>query len=179
MPSTCCRADRVRHPALLILAVFTLLSGCSQEPDPAAANPAGTRAPAAAVERQAAQAHCLALSMYWEAKAEGRAGMRAVGHVVLNRMASDRFPDTPCSVVYDGGEQPPCQFSWYCDGRSDRPTEADNWATAQDLSQALLAGNLKDTTGGAVFFHATRLKNPWKVPRTRTVTIGKHVFYKL
>lgn len=168
----------------LALVAICALAGCSQAPDSAAANTAGASAPTSATERQTterhlAQAHCLALSMYWEAKAEGRAGMRAVGHVVLNRMASDRFPDTPCSVVYDGGEQPPCQFSWYCDGRSDRPTEAQNWATAQELAQTLLAGKLRDTTGGAVFFHATRLKNPWKVPRTRTVTIGKHVFYKL
>ena len=43
-------------------------------------------------------ARCLALSMYWEAKGEGREGMLAVGSVVLNRMRSDEFPDTSCEV---------------------------------------------------------------------------------
>ncbi len=66
---------------------------------------------------------CLALSMCWEAKDQGREAMIAVGSVVLNRIASEDFPDTACEVVFEGGETPPCQFSWWCDGKSDRPTE--------------------------------------------------------
>ncbi|MEM1231007.1 MAG: cell wall hydrolase [Pseudomonadota bacterium] len=182
MPSRCSPRNAPGNGLFsLLLSLMLLAGGCSgggtANPPPAAA--AANPAAAAVTSARAEQAHCLALSMYWEAKAEGRAGMRAVGHVILNRMASPRFPDTPCAVVYEGGETPPCQFSWYCDGRSDKPTEATNWATAQGLAQELLEGKLRDTTGNAVFFHATRLKTPWKVPRTKTVTIGKHVFYKL
>ncbi len=66
---------------------------------------------------------CLALALYWEAKAEGPEGMLAVASVVLNRVAHPEFPDTVCGVVKQGGETPPCQFSWWCDGASDRPTE--------------------------------------------------------
>lgn len=125
-----------------------------------------------------AQAQCLALAMYWEAKAEGRSGMRAVGHVVLNRTRDERFPDSPCAVVYEGGEGRGCQFSWYCDGRSDRPTEPRNWRVAQALAAELLSGQLDDTTQGSLFFHAKRLKTPWRVPRTKTVIVGNHVFYR-
>src|SRR5512138_1998327 len=55
------------------------------------------------------QLHCLALAMYFEARTEGPEGMRAVGWVVLNRIAHDEFPATPCEVVRQGGETPPCQ----------------------------------------------------------------------
>ncbi|MCA9505685.1 MAG: cell wall hydrolase [Spirochaetaceae bacterium] len=126
----------------------------------------------------ARQAHCLALSMYWEAKGEGREGMRAVGHVVLNRVAHAGFPDTPCQVTQEGGERPPCQFSWYCDGRSDRPREPGPYRESERLAFELLSGRLEDTTEGALFYHATRIRVPWRVPRQRTVTIGRHVFYK-
>ena len=65
-------------------------------------------APAAAISAEglSEDARCLALSMYWEAKDEGREGMRAVGAVVLNRRAHEEFPDTPCAVVREGGETP-------------------------------------------------------------------------
>ena len=56
--------------------------------------------------------HCLALAMYWEARGEGRQGMLAVGSVVLNRVRDQRFPNSVCGVVYEGGEKPPCQFSF-------------------------------------------------------------------
>ena len=82
---------------------------------------------------------CLALALYWEAKTEGPEGMRAVASVVLNRVAHPEFPDTVCAVVTQGGEQPPCQFSWWCDGRSDQPTDARAWRLARQIAQAALA----------------------------------------
>ena len=66
---------------------------------------------------------CLALAMYWEARGEGRHGMIAVGWTILNRAKSENFPATPCVVVYQGGERSPCQFSWWCDGKSDQPRD--------------------------------------------------------
>ena len=48
---------------------------------------------------------CLAQNIYFEARSEPVAGMLAVGHVVLNRVASKRFPNTICKVVRQGGEQ--------------------------------------------------------------------------
>ncbi len=125
-----------------------------------------------------AEARCLALAMYWEAKAEGPEGMLAVGHVVLNRATHEEFPDSVCGVVRDGGETPPCQFSWYCDGRSDRPREPAHWETAQSLAVEILEAPPADPTGGALFFHADWMRNPWRVPRTRTTAIGGHVFYR-
>jgi len=186
----------LRPPRGLLLASLTFLllaTACSTGSPPVAPTPPTPPAPtpppppaavqvlpAPPVRRPVdrAQAQCLALAMYWEAKGEGRAGMRAVGHVVLNRTQDERFPDSPCAVVYQGGEDRGCQFSWYCDGRSDEPTEAGSWLTARALAQELLAGQLPDTTKGSLFFHARRLKTPWRVPRKKTITVGNHVFYR-
>jgi len=133
---------------------------------------------AAATERTADAAHCLALALYWEAKSEGVEGMLAVASVVLNRVAHPQFPDTVCGVVTQGGEQPPCQFSWWCDGRSDRPTEAAAWQLAQSLARSSVGRVPRDATRGALFFHNTSIATPWVRKRERTVQIGRHVFYR-
>ena len=77
---------------------------------------------------------CLADNIYFEARNQGLAGQLAVVNVVVNRVADSRYPDTICEVVKQGptrlswkgtGELIPirnrCQFSWYCDGKSDIP----------------------------------------------------------
>jgi N-acetylmuramoyl-L-alanine amidase len=118
----------------------------------------------------------MALAMYWEARGEGRHGMQAVGSVILNRVADHRFPNAPCAVVYQGGETPPCQFSWWCDGKSDRPTNHAQWATARRVAREMLTEPHVDPTGGALFFHNTAMRKPWR--RQRTAQIGNHIFYR-
>jgi N-acetylmuramoyl-L-alanine amidase len=121
---------------------------------------------------------CLALALYWEAGTEGPEGMRAVASVILNRVAHPEFPSTVCAVVTQGGEEPPCQFSWWCDGRSDRPTDPRAWRLARQIAQAALANPQADRTRGALFFHNTSIATPWVRKRERTVQIGRHVFYR-
>ena len=123
-------------------------------------------------------ARCLALALYWEAKSEGREGMLAVASVVLNRVAHPAFPNSVCAVVTQGGEQPPCQFSWWCDGKSDRPTEAQAWRLAQRFAKQALADPPPDRTRGALFFHNTSIRTPWLRERVRTAQIGRHIFYR-
>ncbi len=161
-----------------IVLVLGVLSGCATTPteivDKSATRadpPARATAPVVA-----AQQRCLALAMYWEARGEGRHGMVAVGSVVLNRVADRRFPNNACDVVFQGGETPPCQFSWWCDGKSDRPTHQGLWRTSLTLANELLTDPPGDPTQGALFFHSTSIKPPWK--RTRVAHIGNHVFYR-
>lgn len=120
--------------------------------------------------------HCLALNLYWEARGEGRLGMIAVGWTVLNRVRSGRFPSTPCGVIYQGGERPPCEFSWWCDGRSDRPTESRSWRQAQIIAARLLLDPPPDPTGGSLFYHSTSVRPQWR--HKRTARIGRHIFYR-
>ena len=122
------------------------------------------------------QQDCLALTMYWEARGEGRDGMIAVGWTVLNRVRTPGFPGTPCAVVHQGGRRPPCEFSWWCDGKSDRPREASSWRLAQSLAEQLLVRPPRDPTRGALWYHNTSIRRPWQ--HVRTKRIGHHIFYR-
>ncbi|MGF1563475.1 MAG: cell wall hydrolase [Geminicoccaceae bacterium] len=125
---------------------------------------------------------CLTLAMYWEARGEGIAGMRAVGNVVMNRVKSRRFPGSVCAVVRDSSSNPRCQFSWWCDGLSDIPGDRRSFVRAWELAVAILNGEERDTTGGALYFHATYLGTPWTNDwgrrLRRTASVGGHVFYR-
>lgn len=121
---------------------------------------------------------CLALALYWEARSEGRRGMIAVGWTILNRVRNRDFPSTPCTVVHQGGEQPPCQFSWWCDGRSDRPRDQQSWRMAQRIASELLLDPPPDPTDGSLFFHTTNVKPAWTRSRIKTAEIGTHAFYR-
>lgn len=142
-------------------------------PPPADLAPADRRSPLS-VEQQ----ECMALAMYWEARGEEDLGMVAVGWTILNRSASPAFPPTPCEVVFDGGEVPPCQFSWYCDGRSDRPRDAHSWQRAMRIAADVLTQPPDDPTRGALYFHSTAIESAWHRGRNRTVRIGGHAFYQ-
>ena len=139
-----------------------------------AAQPAGS----AAVFTPAAH-DCLARALYFEAGIERREGMIAVGWVILNRMAHPDFPPTVCEVVKEGGEVPGCQFAFWCDGRSDTPRDPAVWREARRAAEDLLTGRTVDPTRGALFFHAASLPGvPWRVTRSRTRQIGRHIYYR-
>ncbi|MEO1315484.1 MAG: cell wall hydrolase [Pseudomonadota bacterium] len=121
---------------------------------------------------------CLARTLYWEAKGEGERGMRAVAHVVANRVKSSRFPETYCGVVTAGGSAPPCQFSWWCDGRPDDVVEAAPFASAREIARQVLNGKSADPTNGALFFHNARVQPSWSRVFQRTARIGAHIFYR-
>jgi spore germination cell wall hydrolase CwlJ-like protein len=133
------------------------------------------------VEAAAVKNHdlrCLALTLYWEARGQTPKAMRAVGWVVLNRRDHPEFPETICRVVRDGGENPPCQFSYWCDGRADAPTNEDAWKRAQKIASELLHDPTPDPTKGALYFHAADLKPPWSAERKRVARVGDHIFYR-
>ena len=102
--------------------------------------------------------------------------MLAVGWTVLNRVSSARFPATPCGVVHQGGERPPCQFSYWCDGKSDRPRDSRSWRSALMIAAQLMQDPPPDPTGGALYFHNRSVRTPGR--RVRTARIGAHVFYR-
>jgi len=154
------------------------LAGCAVSPAPPGdASPARVDLPVARgqpLDRNARD--CIALAMYWEARGEGRQGMQAVGSVILNRIADERFPNDACGVVKQGGETPPCQFSWWCDGKSDHPRNQSAWSMALSEAEKLLTARPEDATRGALFFHNRSIGRPWQ--RQRTASIGNHVFYR-
>lgn len=72
--------------------------------------------------------YCMAQNIFFEARGEPLAGQFAVSFTVINRFLNPYYnPDgvkgNLCDIVTDGYKQGrrACQFSWYCDGKSDRP----------------------------------------------------------
>ena len=139
--------------------------------------PSGARAAGREVPHGALR--CLALAVYFEARSEPRTGKEAVAHVVLNRVQHAGFPGGVCDVVEQGSQGGHCQFSWYCDGRSDQPTSTRMWESAQDVAREVLAGQSDDPTGGALYFVRARAKRAaWTQRLTQVARIGSHVFYR-
>ena len=130
---------------------------------------------------------CLALNTYHEAKNQSMVGQIAVAEVVMKRVADSRYPNTICEVVkqgpkYKGSDVPVrhrCQFSWYCDGKSDIPKNEKAWKKAQDYAYLVLYNRIAiDVTEGATHYHATYVKPSWAKTKTRTTRIESHIFYR-
>ena len=134
---------------------------------------------------------CLALNIYHEARGQSIAGQIAVGQVTLNRVKDNRFPNTICEVVMQGphraswkgtGEMIPvrhrCQFSWYCDGKSDKIKQRKAYKQIVSLSQILIDQDMIDITSGATHYHAYYVSPAWARSKKRTTKIEDHIFYK-
>lgn len=129
-------------------------------------------------ETRAADLRCLAQAIYFEARGEPLAGQVAVAAVVLNRVADRRYPDDVCGVVFQGElRRHACQFSFACDGLSDRPAPGRAWQRAQRIADRSLAGFIADRTGRATHYHATSVWPDWADALSHTVSIGNHRFY--
>ena len=121
---------------------------------------------------------CLARTIYWEARGIGQAGMGAVANVVMNRLGHAGFPKTICGVVKQGHEQGACQFSWWCDGKSDQAKDDESYAIAKEIARKALNLQLPDVTGGALYFHHGDATPSWSKEYIKTVEVAPFVFYK-
>lgn len=123
---------------------------------------------------------CLSLNVYFEARDQSVAGQVAVAQVTMNRVSSPNFPDDVCGVVYHARKPGlnRCQFSWYCDGRSDRVINLAAWDQAMLVASAVLAGSGHVEMTDVTHYHAIYV-SPWWVPEMKLVaTIGDHIFYQ-
>ena len=123
---------------------------------------------------------CLSDALYYEARGEGEMGQKAVAEVIFTRMRKGNYGHSICAVVYEGANQPKCQFSFACNGATRAPKQAGSWMRAQQLAAQILTGEepLKGATGGATNFHAISVDPDWAVEQDRTTQIGNHIFYK-
>ena len=75
-----------------------------------------------------------------------------------------------------------CQFSFYCDGRSDVPREPKAFQKALRLSEWLLLTKdwIPDLTDGALYYHASWMEiwPRWSQEKRRLLQIDSHVFYQ-
>ncbi len=136
--------------------------------------------PGLAGNRPASDLDCLALNIYFEARGEPLQGRLAVGYVVINRVGDEDFPASVCQVVQQGGEavRDRCQFSWWCDGRSDQPMDLAAWRESREVAWEVLSGATKDPTHGALWYHAAHVQPDWQGELVKIHKIGDHLFYR-
>tara|TARA_A100001035_G_scaffold231353_1_gene193493 strand:- start:1120 stop:1809 length:690 start_codon:yes stop_codon:yes gene_type:complete len=149
------------------------------------------------------EAVCMALNIYYESRSDNLAGQYAVADVVLNRVQDSRYPNSVCEVIKEGPvreswktKKDPdlseserifnpirnmCQFSWWCDGKSDEPKDETGWAQAQYVAGNIMYnGKYRGITEGATHYHATYVKPKWRFDRgmNHIGRIGSHIFYR-
>ena len=152
-------------------------------------------------EENRPELYCLAQNVYFEAKSEPLAGQYAVADVVLNRVNDTRYPNTICEVVREGpireswktqqhADLTPkeriyhpikhrCQFSWYCDGKSDTVRDNDAWRMAQIVAYKIVyADKMRGITEGATHYHADYVSPKWASKIQLVGSISTHIFYR-
>ena len=136
--------------------------------------------------------YCMALNIYHESRSENLAGKFAVADVVMNRVNNRSYPDSVCGVIYDAELKPSwkdptkevpvrnrCQFSWYCDGKSDDPIEEDAWNESILVAhQSIYEGRMLGLTEGATHYHTTYVEPYWASSLDLVGHIGSHIFYR-
>jgi len=126
------------------------------------------------------QWRCLAEALYHEARGESVKGQFAVAEVILNRVDSSAFPDTICGVVHQGtGRKYQCQFTYTCDGHSDRINEHSAFERVGKVAYLMKNGAPRDLTDGATHYHTKAVRPNWSRKFPRTATIGVHHFYRM
>ena len=122
---------------------------------------------------------CLALNIFFEARGEEIQGQIAVAEVTLNRVASPHYPNDICGVVLQENKDG-CQFSWWCDGKSDKPKEEHSMLASKAIAQFMIDnGEYISVVGSqATHYHSSDIDPPyWAKQMQKIKTIGKHVFY--
>ncbi len=121
---------------------------------------------------------CLTEAIYFEAGIEPLAGKLAVGHVIMNRVADKRYANNICDVVHQKNKKNQCQFSYYCDGKSDKPYKGNEYLETLDVATYILHHDPMDITEGALYYHAYFVNPSWNRAMTHVMDLGKHKFYR-
>lgn len=127
------------------------------------------------------QLDCLAINIYREAGYEPFEGKVAVAQVTMNRVATGRFGNDVCGVVYQKNiimEKVVCQFSWACDQvHKNRPINPAAYKESYEVAKKVLLENFRlDILKDALYYHADYVNPRWKLDKIGK--IGAHIFYR-
>lgn len=127
------------------------------------------------------QIQCMAKNIYWEAGNEPFEGKVAVAQVTMNRVASGKFPESVCGVVYQktaAYEKVVCQFSWFCEANNvTKPIHPKLYQESEDVAKmVMLEGMRLPSLKEAMYYHADYINPKWN--KQKITQIGHHIFYK-
>jgi spore germination cell wall hydrolase CwlJ-like protein len=125
---------------------------------------------------------CLARNVYFEARGETPLGQYAVAEVTMNRVASGRYPDTVCGVVYQQNwdvlrKRYVGAFSWTELERNATPQGA-AWEHAWKVAEDVYYRRREPALDGALWYHAEHIRPSWSRERKPVARIGRHIFYR-
>src|SRR5574343_293713 len=128
----------------------------------------------------------LACNVFMEARGEGILGMAGIAFATLNRK---KYPKHFASSISKVVKQTKA-YSWVSTKRGQDwsiaviKQEKMQWQLATtiakltyELSKHPSIYDALDITGGAIFYHAQRVKPNWKDDKFLTAQIGQHLFY--
>ncbi|MEM7507678.1 MAG: cell wall hydrolase [Pseudomonadota bacterium] len=122
---------------------------------------------------------CLTQALYFEARGETLMGQVAVAEVILNRVDSRKYPNSVCGVISQGENRGKgCQFSYRCDGLSDKMHETKAYNQVGKVAWVMLQGKPRIITGDATHYHTTDVRPRWAKRLVKTARIGDHLFYR-
>jgi N-acetylmuramoyl-L-alanine amidase len=104
-----------------------------------------------------------------EAESEIYAGKVAVATVVLNRVDSNKFPDSINAVIYQSG-----QFSPVTNGSISRPADPESVKAVEEAVRL----NRSELGGSLFFYNPATATSRWLDGRPTVTVIGNHVFKK-
>jgi hypothetical protein len=148
--------------------------------------------PSYAVGYETAEADCLAMALYHEARGESELGQIAVAQVIINRVKSRKYPDSICGVVYENAHRRnACQFSFACDDISDTPRKPEMFQRMKTLANEVLCNplcayhahrdpplaRLSEVMRRASHYHTFRVNPRWSHKISRVGQVGAHIFY--
>ena len=145
--------------------------------------------------------YCLSLNAYHEARGVNFDEMLAVSQVVMNRVDVSAYGSV-CEVVTEGPVRESwrtrqddtlsdeervyypirhkCQFSWYCDGKSDAVRNLKGWEDAVIAAYLVYNGYGEDRVDGAMYYYAhNQIAMPkWAKGMTVTAVLKGHTYLK-
>jgi len=126
--------------------------------------------------------NCLAHNIYHEARGESRAGQYAVAEVTMNRVASTRFPQSVCEVVYEQRwdrirKRHVGAFSWTELERREQ-IAGPAYQHALKVAEDVYYRRSEPQVEGALFYHASYIRPSWARSKRKVTQIGRHIFYR-
>lgn len=149
-------AYRVVRPRLVVLILLLSVAAC-------------VRTPVAGLSRSGLNAkECMTRVMYFESNRSSDDGMLAVGTVVMNRVKSEKFPNSVCGVVG--------QKNQFAAGVLSKPMRDSGKPRAERMAAKVLAGARHREVGKAMFFHTAGYNFPYNNMDYKVIA-GGNAFY--
>ena len=173
-------SSRVFRTAGLVAISLAVISVCQHKLDELRSGVEAMPAGYVTASEKIRQLDCLTRNIYWEAASEPFEGKVAVAQVTMNRLASGRFGDSVCGVIYQKNifyERVICQFSWVCETtHKTRPVYQPLWAESELVAKKVLLENFRlPGLKEALYYHADYVSPGWQKPKIDK--IGHHIFY--